>query len=81
MRARVHVFYKDSVFDPAGNTLENSLRQQGFTGVSGVRIGKAIDMQIASDNNEEALLVAKQMCDKLLANPVIESYQVEILPS
>lgn len=81
MRARVHVFYKDSVFDPAGNTLENSLRQQGFSNVSGVRIGKAIDMHIAADNSEETLILAKQMCDKLLANPVIESYQVEILNS
>ena len=83
MKARVHIFFKDSVFDPQGNTVSHSLQQLGFKSVSSVRIGKVIDVELGTASarmtHSEAEKVAKEMCDKLLVNPVMESFQVEIL--
>jgi phosphoribosylformylglycinamidine synthase subunit PurS len=79
MKARVHVFYKDSVFDPQGNTVGESLRRVGFAKVKGVRIGRVIDLDVDYANKEEAKRDINKMCDKLLSNPVIESFKCEIL--
>lgn len=79
MKARVHVFYKDSVFDPQGNTVEESLKKMGFSKVKNVRIGRVIDLEIESSSKEEAKRDLAKMCEKLLANPVIESFKHEIL--
>ena len=78
MKARVHVFYKDSVFDPQGNTLADSLRRVGFPQVKGVRVGKVIDLELGNASVEEAKRDLHRMCEKLLANPVIESFKYEI---
>ena len=80
MKARVHVFYKDSVFDPQGNTLAESLKRVGFQGVKDVRVGKVIDVFL-NDNvtKEQATRDLRKMCDQLLANPVIESYKYEFV--
>ncbi len=78
MRARVHIFYKDSVFDPQGNTIAESLRRVGFQGVKDVRVGKVIDMELVTASPEEAKRDLQKMCEKLLANPVIESFKYEI---
>ncbi len=79
MKARVHIFYKDSVFDPQGNTVQHSLQQLGFQQASSVRIGKVIDVEVNSATREEAKKLAEKMCETLLVNPVMESFQVEIL--
>lgn len=77
MKARVTVFYKPSVFDPQGSTVARSLQQMGFSSVKEVRMGKVIDLELTDLSQAEAEAQIKQMCDKLLANPVIESYQFE----
>jgi len=78
VKARVYVFYKDSVFDPQGNTLAHSLQRLGFNQVQDVRVGKIIDVQLKSYSVDEAKRDINKMCEKLLANPVIESYRFEI---
>lgn len=79
MKARVHVFYKDSVFDPQGNTLAQSLRRVGFSRVEDVRVGKVIDVVINGTDREAATRDLQKMCESLLANPVIESFKYEFL--
>ncbi|MFM8270302.1 MAG: phosphoribosylformylglycinamidine synthase subunit PurS [Pseudomonadota bacterium] len=77
MKARIHIFYKDSVFDPQGNTVAASLQRLGFGSVKEVRIGKVIDVFLEAKRVDEARNEIAKMCDKLLVNPVIESYRVE----
>lgn len=78
MKARVTIFYKDSVFDPQGNTLAQSLRRIGFTKVGDVRVGKVVDLELSHGSRTDAEADLRRMCDELLANPVIESYQFEV---
>ena len=78
MKARVTIFYKDSVFDPQGNTLAQSLRRVGFGKVGEVRVGKVVDLQLSHSSRSEAEGDLRKMCEELLANPVIEAYQYEI---
>ena len=78
MKARVYVFYKESVFDPQGNTLAVNLRKIGFPGVKDVRVGKVIDVVLESNSKDEAKRDLQKMCEKLLANPVIESFKYEL---
>ena len=78
MKARVHIFYKDSVFDPQGNAVQASLNRLGFNKVKGVRIGKVVDLELGNSSGDEAKRDLQNMCDKLLANPVIESYKIEL---
>lgn len=79
MKARVHIFFKDSVFDPQGNTLAQSLRRVGFSKVKDVRVGKVIDVEVEGQEKEEAKRDLQKMCEQLLANPVIESFKFEFL--
>ena len=81
MKARVHIFFKDSVFDPQGNTLAQSLRRVGFSKVKDVRVGKVIDVEVENQEKEEAKRDLQKMCEQLLANPVIESFKFEFLDS
>ncbi|MFT6073865.1 MAG: phosphoribosylformylglycinamidine synthase [Yoonia sp.] len=76
MKARVHVMLKNGVLDPQGEAVCHALGALGFDGVSGVRQGKVIELDLA-DGTSEATII--QMCEKLLANTVIESYKVEVL--
>jgi len=76
MKARVHVMLKNGVLDPQGEAVRHALVSLGFEGVSGVRQGKVIELDLA-DGTSEATIT--QMCEKLLANTVIESYKVEVL--
>ena len=76
MKARVHVMLKNGVLDPQGEAVRHALGALGFDGVEGVRQGKVIDLDLA-EGTEESEVVA--MCEKLLANTVIESYVVEML--
>ena len=75
MKARVHVMLKTGVLDPQGEAVRHALGAMGFDGVSGVRQGKVIDLDLA-DGTDEATV--REMCEKLLANTVIESYQIEM---
>ena len=78
MRARVFVTLKPSVFDPQGTTVTEALHTLGYTAVKGVRQGKYFELEIDAATTEEARRVASDVSDQLLANPVIESYRVEI---
>ncbi|MEY1555488.1 phosphoribosylformylglycinamidine synthase subunit PurS [Yoonia sp. R2331] len=76
MKAKVHVMLKNGVLDPQGEAIRHALGSLGFDGVNGVRQGKVVELDLA-DGTDEATINA--MCDKLLANTVIESYRVELL--
>lgn len=75
MKARVHVMLKNGVLDPQGEAVRHALGALGFDGVRGVRQGKVIELDL-DDSATEADVTA--MCEKLLANTVIESYSVEM---
>ncbi|MGB5558189.1 MAG: phosphoribosylformylglycinamidine synthase subunit PurS [Paracoccaceae bacterium] len=78
MKARVHVMLKQGVLDPQGEAVRHALGSLGFEGVNGVRQGKVIELDLAETDKAKAERQVKEMCDKLLANTVIESYKVEI---
>jgi phosphoribosylformylglycinamidine synthase PurS subunit len=81
MKARVFVTLKPSVFDPQGHTVAEALHSMGYTGVGDVRQGKYFELELDSASPEHARTLAAEVADKLLANPVIESYRVEVEPS
>ncbi|HET7695475.1 MAG TPA: phosphoribosylformylglycinamidine synthase subunit PurS [Vicinamibacterales bacterium] len=78
MRARVFVTLKKSVFDPQGKTIADALHSMGYTGVGDVRQGKFFELDIAAASADQAKTLASEVADKVLANPVIESYRVEV---
>lgn len=79
MKARVTVMLKTGVLDPQGEAVRHALGSLGFEGVSGVRQGKVIELDLAETDRAKAEADVKAMCEKLLANTVIESYRVELL--
>ena len=79
MKARVFVTLKPSVFDPQGQTIAEALHSLGYTGIGDVRQGKYCELEVAAGSAEQARTLASEVADKLLANPVIESYRVEIV--
>ena len=76
MKARIVVTLKPGVLDPQGQAIQGALGSLGFDGVRSVRQGKVIDVELADGNDAEARL--KAMCDKLLANTVIENYTIDL---
>jgi phosphoribosylformylglycinamidine synthase subunit PurS len=78
VKARVFVTLKPSVFDPQGRTITEALHTIGITGVADVRQGKYFEIDVEADTAEEARAVVNEAADKLLANPVIESYRIEL---
>jgi phosphoribosylformylglycinamidine synthase len=78
MRARVFVTLKPSVFDPQGTTVGEALHTLGYRSVKDVRQGKYFELEIDAATEEDARRIAAEAADKLLANPVIESYRIEI---
>ncbi|MFN3210301.1 MAG: phosphoribosylformylglycinamidine synthase subunit PurS [Roseovarius sp.] len=78
MKARVHVMLKNGVLDPQGEAVRHALGSLGFDGVEGVRQGKIIELDLAETDPGKAKETVTAMCEKLLANTVIESYSVEI---
>ena len=78
MRARVFVTLKQSVFDPQGTTVAEALHTLGYPNVRDVRQGKYFELDIDVSSPEEARRVAAEAADKLLANPVIETYRIEV---
>jgi phosphoribosylformylglycinamidine synthase len=79
MKARVTVTLKSGVLDPQGQAIQGSLKALGFDGVDGVRQGKVFDVELSGDDRAAAEQSLKQMCEKLLANTVIENYAIEIV--
>lgn len=78
MKARVHVMLKDGVLDPQGKAIAQALGRLGFAGVSEVRQGKYIELDLAETDRAKARAAVEQMCGRLLANTVIETYAIEI---
>ncbi len=79
MKARVSVMLKDGVLDPQGEAVRHALGGLGFGGVEGVRQGKLIELDLAATDRAAAEAEVRAMCERLLANTVIERYSVEIL--
>ncbi|MDG1737149.1 MAG: phosphoribosylformylglycinamidine synthase subunit PurS [Paracoccaceae bacterium] len=75
MKARVHVMLKTGVLDPQGEAVRHALGALGFEGVEGVRQGKVIELDLAEGTSKGTV---EQMCEKLLANTVIERFDIEI---
>jgi phosphoribosylformylglycinamidine synthase len=78
MRARVFVTLKPSVFDPQGRTVAAALHSLGYHSVTDVRQGKYFELDIDTSDVAEARRIASEVSDTLLANPVIESYRIEV---
>lgn len=75
-RAEVSVMLKDGIADPQGQTIERALPALGFDEVNNVRVGKRIELQVEARDPSDARERIDQMCERLLANPVIEAYEV-----
>ena len=78
MKARVFVTLKNGVLDPQGKAIGHALNGLGFDSVGEVRQGKVIDLELSGADAEKARADVKAMCEKLLANTVIEKYEIEI---
>ena len=78
MLARIHITLKKDVLDPQGKVIANSLTNLGFEGIQGVRQGKYIEIMLDGNDKNSATTKLNEMCEKLLANLVIEDYTVEI---
>ena len=78
MKARVTIMLKDGVLDPQGEAIRHALGGLGHDGVSGVRQGKLIELDLAATDTEAARAEVAKMCEGLLANTVIEKYSIEI---
>ena len=79
MKARVHIMLKSGVLDPQGEAVRHALGTLGFEGVEGVRQGKVIELDLIETEVEVAEKRVREMCEKLLANTVIETYHVEFI--
>ena len=81
MKAKVHVTLKEGVLDPQGKAVQQALTQLGFSGINDVRQGKYIELELCEVDPKKAKIDVHKMCEKLIANMVIEDFQVEILES
>ena len=78
MKARVQVMLKNGVLDPQGKAIEHSLASLGFSNVDEVRMGKVIEVDVAETDIDKARVQITDMCEKLLANTVIERYEIQL---
>ncbi|HHP7244340.1 MAG TPA: phosphoribosylformylglycinamidine synthase subunit PurS [Elainellaceae cyanobacterium] len=78
-QAKIYITLRPSVLDPAGTAVQSGLHHLGFGSVDQVRIGKYVELTVSANNLEEAHHQLDQMCDQLLANPVIENYRFEVV--
>jgi phosphoribosylformylglycinamidine synthase len=69
---------KPGIADPQGQTIERALPALGYQGVTGVRVGKRLELEVDAPNPEDARSKVNEMCERLLANPVIESFEVTL---
>lgn len=79
MKAKIHITLKPGVLDPQGKAIEGALKGLGFDGLSDVRQGKEIEIILAETDEAAARAKVEEMCKKLLANPVMENYAIELL--
>jgi len=79
MIVRVRVRPRPGVLDPEGRAVQAALRDLGYRELAEVRTGKVFDLDIGTGDPERARQLAREMCDKLLANPVIEQYEIDLL--
>lgn len=79
MKARVTVYPRREILDPQGKAIRDALSRVGFAGVDDVRAGKSFEIFLATEDPAEAESTLRQMCEKLLANTVVEDYAVELL--
>ena len=77
MRATVLVRPKNGILDPQGEAVERSLRQLGFS-VGDARVGRVIDLEVDADSTAEARAQVERMCERLLANPLIDIYEIDL---
>ena len=78
MKARVHVTLRPGILDPQGKAIQNALDSLGFAGVEGVRQDKVIELELSENDPAQAREDITAMCEKLLANTVIENYAIEL---
>ncbi len=79
MTAKVHIMLKKGILDPQGKTFHHALENLGIDQIEEVRIGKLIQLQLGDVPEDEAENIARQACTKLLANPVIEDFRIELV--
>ncbi|MCA9472147.1 MAG: phosphoribosylformylglycinamidine synthase subunit PurS [Nitrospirales bacterium] len=80
MKATIYVTLKPGIHDPQGHAIRQSLATLGFESVSGVRMGKLLEIDLQETDQGKAEAAIQSMCDKLLTNPVIEDYRFEVSP-
>lgn len=78
MKARIHIRLKEGVLDPQGASIARALEQLGFEGVKDVRQGKLIEIELDATERDAAERQVQAMCEQLLANPVIETYEISV---
>ncbi len=78
MKVKIHIILKSGVLDPQGVAIGHALGSLGFAGVNSVRQGKYMELDLAESDPEAARASARTMCDRLLANTVIENYAIEL---
>ena len=79
MKVYVKIMPKEGVLDPQGKAIENSLKQLGFTDVQEARQGKIVELNLDIKNEEDALALTREMSERLLANTVIEDFEISII--
>lgn len=78
MKAKIHVTLKPGILDPQGKAIEHALDSLGFKNASNVRVGKYMEVELKQDDKAKAEAEVKQMCEKLLANTIVEEYRYEL---
>ena len=78
MKAKIYITLKSGILDPQGRAIEQSLGTLGFSTVNDVRVGKYLEVDLAEPSRDQAESVLKAMCEKLLANPVIEEFRFDL---
>jgi len=80
-KATISITLRPSILDPEGKTVHHALTNLGYDAVEQVRMGKRAEVWIDADDEEEARRIAEEACDKLLANPVTENYEIDLAPA
>jgi len=79
LKARVTVMLKDGILDPQGEAVKNALNSLGYNQVNSIRQGKVLEINLDETSKEKAIKSIEKMCEKLLANTVVENYEIEII--
>jgi len=78
VKAKIHVTLKQGILDPQGKAIEHALDSMGFKNAANVRVGKYMELDVSENDKAKAEVQVKQMCEKLLANTIIEEYRYEL---